>query len=99
MRTLFSQAQLCNKLIKSNLADQGLVVDDFLLFVGNLHIKYGRRQSGERRILIPSFLHRVEHVGSLGCFARSERRLNDAGEVFFADRSCLADKFGIELES
>ena len=31
MRTLFSQAQLCNKLIKSNLADQGLVVDDLLL--------------------------------------------------------------------
>lgn len=31
MRTLFSQAQLRNKLIKSNLADQGLVVDDLLL--------------------------------------------------------------------
>ena len=31
MLTLFSQAQLRNKLIKSNLADQGLVVDDLLL--------------------------------------------------------------------
>lgn len=31
MRTLFSQAQLCQKLIESNLADQGFIVDDFLL--------------------------------------------------------------------